>query len=134
MFEDLDTLFDNFLKPSLDWDKNSYSFNREEKDMHPYTVKMTDKECVITHNILGIDKKDIKLTREKENGTSYILISGKTEDKITGNTYSVNSKFALDDTQLDLSTISASAANGLLYITIATKKPEKKVSKEIEII
>lgn len=126
-------LIDLFF-PSFDWDKKSYKFNRDEKDMHPYSVKNGEKEVLITHNILGIDKKDLKITNESENGVTYILIKGKTKDTISGKEYSVDSRFALDDTQLDLSGIKATAQNGLLYITIPTKKKEdKKESKNIEI-
>ena len=60
MFDkDLDILIDS-LFPSFDWDKKNYKFNREEKDMHPYSIKSDDKQTIITHNILGIDKKDLK--------------------------------------------------------------------------
>jgi len=126
----IDTLF-----PSFDWDKKSYKFNRDEKDMHPYSIKSGKDEVLITHNILGIDKKDLKITNESENGTTFILIKGKTKDDITGKEYSVDSRFALDESQLDLSKIKATAKNGLLYITIPTKKKEiKKESKDIEIL
>lgn len=131
--KDLDILIDTFFP--LDWDKKNYKFNREEKDMHPYTIKYSEKEVLITHNILGIDKKDLKITYESENETTFILIKGKTKDAITGKEYSVDSRFALDENQLDLSVIKATAKNGLLYITIPTKKKElKKESKNIEIL
>ena len=131
---DLDNIFIDSLFP-FDWDKKSYKFNRDEKDMHPYSVKTTDKEVIITHNILGIDKKDLKITNEGENGTPFVLIKGKTKDAITGKEYSVDSRFSLDDTQLDLTGIKATTKNGLLYITIPTKKKElKKESKNIEIL
>ena len=130
---DYNELIDLFF-PSFDWDKKSYKFNREEKDMHPYSVKNNEKEVLITHNILGIDKKDLKITNESENGTTFILIKGKTKDSISGKEYSIDSRFALDETQFDLSGIKATAQNGLLYITIPTKRKEnKKESKNIEI-
>lgn len=133
MFEfDFDDLFSPLL---LDWDKKNYKFNREEKDMHPYSIKNTEKETIITHNILGIDKKDLKVSREAENGVSYIVISGKTKDNITGKEYSVNSRFALDEKQLDFAKINVTAKNGLLYITIPTKRIENKKTKyDIEIL
>ena len=130
---DLDILIDTLFP--LDWDKKNYKFNREEKDMHPYTIKYGEKEMFITHNILGIDKKDLKITTDSENGKTIIYIKGKTKDAITGKEYSIDSRFALDENQLDLSGIQAMAKNGLLYITIPTKKKEiKKESKNIEIL
>ena len=131
--KEFDDIFD-LLFPTFDWDKKSYKFNREEKDMHPYSIKNGEKEVLITHNILGIDKQDLKITKESENGTTFILIKGKTKDAITEKEYSVDSRFALDDSQLDLSLIKATVKNGLLYITIPTKKKEiKKESQNIEI-
>ena len=124
-------VIDLFLNP-LDWDKNFYKFNREEKDMHPYSVNDVKDKVIIVHNILGIDKKDLKLTRKTENKTTYIIIEGKTKDEITGKEYSVNSKFAVDDTQLDLNNVSSRAKNGLLYIIIP-KKIEMPKLKDINI-
>ena len=133
MFDrDLDMLIDTFFP--LDWDKKTYKFNREEKDMHPYSYKSDNKNTIITHNILGIDKKDLKITPEVVNGVARIVIKGTTKDSITGKEYSINSTFALDDSQLDLTKIKATAKNGLLYITIPNKeKEEQKIKKEIEI-
>ena len=133
MFDrDIDMLIDTFFP--LDWDKKNYKFNREEKDMHPYSYKSDNKNTIITHNILGIDKKDLKITPEVVNGITRLIIKGTTKDSITGKEYSVNSTFALDDSQLDLTKIKATAKNGLLYITIPNKeKEEQKIKKEIEI-
>lgn len=119
----------------LDWDKKSYKFNRDEKDMHPYSIKNDKDKTIITHNILGINKEDLLITNECENGTTFIAIKGKTKDNITGKEYSVNSRFALDETQLDLTNIKATAKNGLLYIIIPIKEKTKKQEKRnIEIL
>lgn len=116
---------DNFLSLLLDdpftWDKNSYRFNRAEKDMHPYSVIDSKKSLIIVHNILGIDKKDLKLTIKNENKKTYLSIEGKTRDLITTKEYSVSSKFELAADQLDLSKVSSTMNNGLLYITIVKK-------------
>lgn len=122
----------DFLFEPFDWDKKSYKFNREEKDMHPYSIIKNDKETIITHNVLGINKEDLKLTRKNENGDSYIVIEGKTKDELTNKEYSVSSRFALDESQLDLSGIKSSIKNGLLYIVIPNKK-DKKLKKEEQI-
>lgn len=129
-------MFDNelidFLFEPFDWDKKSYKFNREEKDMHPYSIIKNDKETIITHNVLGINKEDLKLTKKNENGDGYIVIEGKTKDELTNKEYSVSSRFALDESQLDLSDIKSSIKNGLLYIIIPNKK-DKKLKKEEQI-
>ncbi len=122
----------DFLFEPFDWDKKSYKFNREEKDMHPYSIIKNDKETIITHNVLGINKEDLKLTRKNENGNSYIVIEGKTKDELTNKEYSVSSRFVLDKSQLDLSGIKSSIKNGLLYIIIPNKE-DKKLKKEEQI-
>lgn len=128
----LDLLIDTFFP--LDWDKKAYSFNREEKDMHPYSYSQNEKATIITHNIVGIDKEDLKISTEYVNGVAQIIITGKTKDSITGKEYSINSKFALDENKLDLSKIKATAKNGLLYITIPNKiQKEEKIKKDITI-
>lgn len=123
-----------FLEP-LDWDKKSYRFTRDEKDMNPYSVKNTKTETIIVHNVLGIDKKDLKLVVKVENGKVFLNIEGKTKDVITGKEYSISSKFQLDDTQLDISKITSNMKNGLLYIIIPTKVEKPKPQTiDIEIL
>lgn len=130
-FLDLSKIFDN---SDLDWDKKSYKFDRAEKDMHPYSITNREKSVVITHNVLGIDKKDLKVSLNKENGVYYIELAGATKDSITGKNYSISSKFALNDEELDLSNIKTSAVNGLLYIEIARKPEQKPIKTQIEVL
>lgn len=126
MFLDLDSL--------LDWDKNSYKFKRDEKDMHPYSTYNNKNEFIIVHNILGIEKKDLKLTKILEKGVNYLLIEGKTKDTITGREYSISSKLALDANSLDLNKITPRVKNGLLYISIAFKQEQKDTKINIDIL
>lgn len=130
---DFDNLF-NFdeLFNSFDWDKKNYKFNRDEKDMHPYSIIDNEKEVIIVHNVLGIDKKDLKISLNKENGNTYILIEGKSIDELTKKEYSISSKFVVDATQLNIKDISSTMKNGLLYIIIPLKK-EEKLKKNIQI-
>jgi HSP20 family molecular chaperone IbpA len=129
--KDIDILVDSLFP--LDWDRKTYTFNRGEKDMHPYDIKTDKEKTLISHNILGINKEDLKIKKEVENGISYLVINGKTIDDITGKEYSINSRFALDDKSLDLSKISATTKNGLLYITIPVIKEKKKETCDIKI-
>ena len=118
-------LFDPF-----DFDKKFYNFNREEKDMHPYSILNKEDATILTHNVLGLNKEDIQLSKKKENGIAYIVITGKTTDEITGKTYSINSRFSVDENKVDLSKVSSTMKNGLLYITIPYKKEDKEAEKE----
>ena len=45
----------------FDFDRHFYFFNRDEKDMHPYYVIRKKDSLVLTHNVLGIAKKDLKV-------------------------------------------------------------------------
>jgi len=118
-------LFDPF-----DFDKKFYNFNREEKDMHPYSILNKENATILTHNVLGLNKEDIQLSKKKENGIAYIVITGKTTDEVTGKTYSINSRFSVDENKVDLSKVSSTMKNGLLYITIPYKKEDKEAEKE----
>lgn len=120
--EDILSLFNPF-----NWDKESYKFNRAEKDMHPYSVYNTEKMVIIVHNVLGIEKKDLKILVEDEKGNSYIKIVGATTDSITKNKYTVDSTFNVGSDELIIEKATSNMKNGLLYITIP--KREKKVAK-----
>ena len=102
-------LFDPF---NFNFDKKFYNFNREEKDMHPYSILNKENATILTHNVLGLNKEDIKLSKKKENGVPYLYISGKTTDEITGKTYELNSRFAMVEDKWDLSKVTSTMKNG----------------------
>lgn len=117
-------LLNLFLNP-FDWDRDFYWFNRDEKDMHPYSIKTTEKEITVVHNVLGINKEDLNVSIKVENHIPYIVIEGKTKDAVTEKEYSVNSRFSMDESKMDLSKITLSMNNGLLYIVIPFKAKEQ---------
>lgn len=134
MFNDLVTdLLTTDLFP-FNWDKDSYVFNRKEKDMHPYSIYNRDNEIIIVHNVLGIAKEDLKLHTETSKGTTYLIIEGSTKDSITGKEYTIQSKFALDTTQIELSSARSTLNNGLLYITFDKKIEKLEEPTFIEIL
>lgn len=122
---------ENFLDLDIfnpfDFDRDFYKFNRIEKDMNPYSIKQTDEGIILIHNVLGINKEDLKISTKRENHTNLIIIEGKTKDEVTGREYSINSRFSVDD-NVDLKSAKPSMKNGLLYISIKYK--EAKESKE----
>lgn len=114
-------LDDLFFNP-LNWDKDFYNFNRSEKDMSPYSIVKPDaSKIILVHNVLGIKKEDLDLTKKVEKGYVFLIIKGKTKDDITGKEYSINSRFHIDDTEYDLNEMTAEMKNGLLYIEIPKK-------------
>lgn len=128
---DLANLY-NWFNP-FDWDKSSYAFARDEKDMKPYSIINGKDTITIVHNVLGIDKKDLKLSKRVENHYIYIVIEGKTTDEITGKEYTINSRFSVDDSQLNMKRIESTMRNGLLYITIPYKEAEKPENSSVTI-
>ena len=123
--------FDDIFTPILlDWDKEkNYRFNRGEKDMHPYSISSDEEKTIIVHNVLGINKEDLKVTKEKENGTTYIAIEGKTKDSLTKREYSVSSRFALNEEELDLSNIKSSMREMGYYTLLFQQKNLKNQLK-----
>lgn len=116
------SMYDLLVNP-LGWDKDFYRFDRFEKDMNPYSIKYNKEEgkAILSHNILGIDKKDLSIAIKPENGRNYLVISGKTVDEVTSKEYSINSRFYISE-DYDTDKIEAEAKNGLVYITIPYKK------------
>lgn len=116
------SMYDLLVNP-LGWDKDFYRFDRFEKDMNPYSIKYNKEEgkAILSHNILGIDKKDLSIAIKPENGKNYLVISGKTVDEVTSKEYSINSRFYISE-DYDTDKIEAEAKNGLVYITIPYKK------------
>ena len=117
----------------FDWDKDFYKFNRMEKDMNPYSVYNKEGGIVLTHNVLGINKEDLKISTKTENHTSFIVIEGKSKDEITGKTYSINSRLAYNPEEIDVTKATSELKNGLLYITIPYKAKEQLDETSIQI-
>lgn len=126
---DIPSLFDSLF----DFDRHSYFFNREEKDMHPYDVTRTSNSLILTHNVLGIAKEDLKVSIKSENLKNYLVIEGSSKDKITEKTYSINSRFAYDSNEIDISKAESTVKNGILYITIPYKAKEEAKEEGFQI-
>lgn len=122
-------LFKIMFNP-FEWDKANYKFSRDEKDMRPYSIIKGENEIIIVHNVLGVDKKDLKLSRKTENRIAYLSIAGKTIDEITGKEYQINSRFTVNETELDLKNAVSTMKNGLLYISIPYKEAKEEDNKE----
>lgn len=123
-------MFDALIDSLFDFDRNYYNFRRNEKDMAPYSIiRQRDKgKTILVHNILGINKEDLNVTVNTENSHKILYISGETKDEITGQSYSVNSKFTLRNTE-NIDSISSECKNGLLYIIINNKVADEKVNE-----
>lgn len=121
-------MFDLLFNPFL-WDRDVYKFNRVEKDMKPYSVHKEENGVTLVHNVVGVDKKDLSVKLEKENGKAKLVISGETTNEKESK-YSVHSEFMLDNTK-KIKNINSKLENGLLYITIEYEEPDTAESVEV---
>lgn len=112
------------LNDLFDFDRNFYHFQRDEKDMNPYSIIDKDGKSIIIHNVVGINKDDLKITLKTENGHKTLYITGQTKDPITNNDYSINSRFTVKASAIK--NITSECKNGLLYITIEYKEPKEE--------
>lgn len=113
----------NFLFNFIDWDRDFYSFSRGVKDMYPYEIVRRDNQSTIVFNALGISKDNCKVTFDKIKGTDYLVISGEQKNEVTGKTYSVNGRFSVDFNEIQ--SVDWKVKDGLLYVNVYFKKPEK---------
>ena len=118
------SLTDNFLDNFFDFDRKFYNFSRPEKDMTPYTVVNKENKTILIHNVVGINKEDLKINTKTENGEKILYISGQTKDEISGNDYSINSRFKVKAQAIQ--NIECECKNGLLYVTITYDKPTEE--------
>ena len=125
-------LFDPF-GDLVDFDRHFYFFNRDEKDMQPYDIVRKENALIITHNVLGLNKEDLKVTIKTENLKHYLVISGTSKDELTGKTYSINSRLSYNPDEIDISKATSELKNGLLYITIPYKAKEKLDETSVQI-
>ena len=115
------------LDDLFDFDRKFYTFRRPEKDMMPYTVINKENQTVLIHNVVGINKEDLKVTTKTENGEKILYITGQTKDKISGSNYEINSRFKIKAQAIK--SIDCECANGLLYVTISYDKPAEEEIK-----
>ena len=121
-----DTDLFNFIFNSFNWDKDFYSFNRDEKDMRPYSIVNQKDKVLIVHNVLGINKADLQVSYQIVDGYTFIKIEGKSTDELTGKNYTIHSRFKVLDDNLELKNTTSFLKNGLLYIEIPFKAKEKQ--------
>ena len=115
------------LDDLFDFDRKFYTFMRPEKDMMPYTVINKENQTVLIHNVVGINKEDLKVTTKTENGEKILYITGQTKDKISGSNYEINSRFKIKAQAIK--SIDGECANGLLEVTMAYDKPAEEEIK-----
>ena len=117
----------------FDWDKDFYKFNRMEKDMNPYSVYNKEGPTAPPHTVLALPPAASTISTKTENHTSFIVIEGKSKDENTGKEYSINYRFSIDKSKMDIENSKCSMKNGLLYIEIPYKVEPKAKEKTLKI-
>lgn len=107
----------------FDFDRNFYRFTRNLKDMYPYEIIRNDNKATIVHNVVGLSKDHIKVSCEREGYYDYLVIAGDHKNEITQKVYSVDSRFVIDIDSIE--NVQWEVKDGLLYIDVIFKKPEK---------
>ena len=113
------------LNDLFDFDRKFYTFVRPEKDMMPYTIINKENQTILIHNVIGINKEDLKISLNKIDGQNLLIIEGKSIDEFTEKEYSIHSTFSVDESALDLTKITTFMKNGLLYIRIPMIEKKK---------
>ncbi len=109
----------------FDFDRDFYRFTRNLKDMYPYEIIRKDNQAIVVHNVVGLNKEDIKISIDRDNEYDYLVIAGEKKNEVTDKIYKVDSRFIIDLDDIDNSGVEYKVEDGLLYIYIKFKTPEK---------
>ena len=103
------------------------SVNRNLKDMYPYEIirRDNDNEVIVVHNVVGLSKDDIKISVDRDNEYDYLVIAGERKNEVTDKIYKVDSRFIINLDDIDSNGVEYKVEDGLLYIYIKFKTPEK---------
>ena len=101
----------------FDFDRDFYRFTRNLKDMYPYEI--------IKKYVVGLSKDDIKLTIDRDKEYDYLVIAGERKNEVTDKIYKVDSRFIINLDDIDSNGVEYKVEDGLLYIYIKFKTPEK---------
>lgn len=111
----------------FDFDRDFYRFTRNLKDMYPYEIikRDNDNEVIVVHNVVGLSKDDIKISVDRDNEYDYLVIAGERKNEVTDKIYKVDSRFIINLDDIDSNGVEYKVEDGLLYIYIKFKTPEK---------
>lgn len=112
-FMEVDAMFDLF---------DEFGVFKDLSGIYYYDVTRKD-ERIIVHNVLGLGKDDIEITVESNKNGDYLIIHGEKENEITNETHNIEYDHDVDLDEID--EIEYKVENGLLYIFVKLKKPEK---------
>lgn len=107
----------------LDFLNDAYTFSRPlSNKTSAYKREYEDKITVI-QEAYGVSEDDITVEVVKEYGSSFLKVKGSTKNEVLNATFEFSNSFKIDpDTVKE---IKYKAKDGLVYIDLVKKEPEK---------
>jgi len=135
--------FTNFVETvfnkSIDSLAKDFGFQTSDLTYPKVNAALYPDKLVVTAEIAGISKEDIKITTDND----LLIIEGKNVKKQDSNIIkfflkelkhsSFKRSFKIDTKIFDLSKVKADFNNGILDITVLKKIPEEKKTTEVKI-
>ena len=113
-------MFSNFI---VDFLNDAYTFSRPlSNKVSAYKREYEDKITII-QEAYGVSEDNVTVDIVKEYGSSYLKVKGSTKNEVLNATFEFSNSFKIDpDT---IKEINYKCKDGLLYIDLLKKKPEK---------
>ena len=126
MDEILSNFFNGGLNDLLNFDRSHFYYNRPFYDQKPfYEIQKEDREILIV-TVPGMEEKDITLELTKEGQLYYLTLDCERNNKlIDDKPFNLHLRWSIDKDSIQEDNIKPKLKNGLLYITLFYKKPEK---------
>lgn len=105
------------------WNDVLHNLNYEESTKKN-EIYDTNKALIISCEVIGINKEDLKITVEN----NIIKVQGKTKEILTGIVYEIDKSFNIKNNLYDLSKATSMVRNGILYITLPKVYVTNKVT------
>jgi HSP20 family molecular chaperone IbpA len=124
MFKEFDNIFNLLDKYFAVFDRNFYKSECVINTNRPYKFVDTEKQNVLILNIAGIDPKDVKVNTYTENKIDYLEIKGSSKNTLIEEDFIISTRFMINLDEIEK--IDVDSVNGLLYVRMYKKEPEKK--------
>lgn len=107
----------------MDFLNDAYTFSRPlSNKVSAYKRDYEDKITII-QEAYGVPEEDISLELVKERGTSFLKVKGSTKNEVLNATFEFSNSFVVDPNAIK--EVNYKAKDGLLYIDLVKKEPEK---------
>lgn len=113
-------MLSNFI---VDFLNDAYTFSRPLSNKASAYKRDYEDKITIIQEAYGVSEDNISVEVTKEYGSSFLKVKGSTKNDILNATFEFSNSFKIDpDT---IKAINYKAKDGLLYIDLLKKEPEK---------